>query len=174
MEEVIATAPQDHNVLSLDLGTNCGWAVARNAVIEYSGVKSFYSKDAHPGLRFMKLHNWLLKFRGVDEIFIEDVVQPFMSSASARVYCGMLAIVQLFCLTNNIKLSGIKPTAVKKLFTGKGRASKTEVCNICIGLGWANGKYDTDRNNDEADACAVYYAMMKKRGRDVTFSSNAE
>jgi Holliday junction resolvasome RuvABC endonuclease subunit len=160
-----------HTVLSLDLGSSTGWCLGQNNVIEYSGVKSFYIKDSHPGLRFKKFYNWLLKFRNVDEIFVEDVVQRFLSMHSARVYCGLLAMLQVFCITHSIRLTGIKPSAVKLAFTGRGGAKKAEMCNAAIKLGWANGKLDTETNNDEADACAIYYAVMKKRGYDVTFSN---
>ena len=169
MEEV-KEVRKSHKVLSLDLGTNVGWAVGTDAVIQYSGTKSFYQKDSHPGLRFIRFSNWLLKFKGVDEIFYEVI--PFTKFAKAHeVYAGMLAVLQMFALGNEIRMTGVKPTTVKKEFVGNGRASKTEVCNAAIKLGWWGGKLDTEKDNDEADACAVFYTVLKKRGVDVTFSN---
>lgn len=158
-----------HVVLALDIGTTMGWAVGRNAVIEASAVISWKFPNAHPGLKFIKFNNWLLKFRGVDEIFYEDVPR-FMSRDAARVYNGFLAVLEMFAAANNIRLSKMLAPSVKKEFTGKGRADKLTMCEFAHNLGWAGGKKGTDECHDEADACAIYYAILKRRGHEVTFS----
>ncbi len=132
-------------------------------------MKSFYKKDAHPGRKFRDFHDWLLNFAKVDEIFFENVPH-YESMHAAKVYCGFLAIMQTFAEDAGIKCTGIFPTSVKKIFCGKGRADKTKMCEHAHHLGWTGGKPGTDQHHDEADACAIYYAVMHKRGIHVTFA----
>ncbi len=42
---------QDYYILSLDLGTNMGWALIKNGVIEYSGEQLFTNKNKKEGQR---------------------------------------------------------------------------------------------------------------------------
>jgi hypothetical protein len=74
--------PNDHTILSLDLGNNLGWAKVVNGVIVQSGVVSLFRKDAHPGDRFLRFSNWLRTHKGLNEIFYEDV--PRFESNSLR------------------------------------------------------------------------------------------
>lgn len=160
---------KSHIVLALDIGTTMGWAIARDGVIEASSVKSFFIANAHPGAKFSKFNNWLVKFRNVDEIFYEDVPR-FMSRDAGRVHNGFLAFLQAFADGNRIRLTKLLNSSVKKEFTGSGRATKERMCECAHNLGWAGGKKGTDVCHDEADAIAVYYAIMKRRGYEVTFA----
>ena len=156
----------DYTVLSLDLGTNCGWCLVKNGVIRFSGVVALPASDSHPGHRFTKFQNWLQEFRGVNEIFYEDVPR-FESAAAARVYCGLLAFVQVFCLVQGIRLTNIKPNSVKMEFTGKGNADKKRMCEVAHKLGWKGGHKDTDIGHDEADAIACAVVIMNRRNVQV-------
>ena len=87
----------DFTTLSLDLGSTLGYALAKNGVIIDSGEVTLSCKDTHPGHRWLKFQNWLFQYKYVDEVLFEDVVAPFMSAQAARVYCGLLAVLQIFC-----------------------------------------------------------------------------
>ncbi len=151
-----------YTVLSLDLGSTVGWAICKNAQIKHSGTHNFSAKDSHPGHRFLHFQNWLVDFIGIDEIIYEDVPR-FESAGAAKVYCGFLAVVQMFCLGNGIRITGIKASSVKKSFTGKGNAKKEEMCAQCHSLGWQNGELGTILDHDEADAIATMIVVMARR-----------
>lgn len=156
-----------YTVLSLDLGSTIGWAICQGAKIGYSGTKCFSAKDSHPGHRFLHFQNWLYDFSGVNEIIYEDVPR-FESAGAAKVYCGFLAVLQIFCLANRVRLTGIKSNSVKKEFTGKGNAKKIEMCARCHLIGWKNGKEGTELDHDEADAIAALMVVMSRREVQVT------
>lgn len=155
-----------YTVLSLDLGSTIGWAICQDKIIKHSGTHTFFSKDSHPGHRFLHFQNWLVDFIGVNEIIYEDVPR-FESAAAAKVYCGFLAVLQIFCLANGIRITGIKASSVKKDFTGKGNAKKEVMCERCHALGWQNGKPGTLLDHDEADAIATMIVVMARRGVEV-------
>jgi hypothetical protein len=154
--------PNDHTILSLDLGNNLGWAKVVNGVIVQSGVVSLFRKDAHPGDRFLRFSNWLRTHKGLNEIFYEDVPR-FESNFAARVYCGLLSQLQIFCLVSQVRLTNIKANSVKKEFTGNGRADKIEICRTAHRLGWKHGHLDLDLDHDEADALACAWVILKRR-----------
>ncbi len=159
-----------YTILSLDLGTNCGWCLVKDAVLKYSGVLSLPASESHPGARFMKFNNWLHDFRKVDAIFYEDVPR-FESNKSARVYCGLLAVVQMFALVHGIPLTNIKSSEVKKDFTGSGNAKKDRMCQVAHQLGWKNGEPGTEQDHDEADAIATAWVVLHRRGVDLTIGN---
>lgn len=152
----------EHIVLSLDLGSTIGWAICKGSIIKYSGTQSFSAKDSHPGHRFLHFQNWLMDFSKVNEIIYEDVPR-FESAAAARVYCGFLAVVQIFCLAHGIRMTAIKASSVKKGFTGKGNAKKEQMCAQCHSLGWKHGKEGTLLDHDEADAIATMFVVLGRR-----------
>lgn len=159
-----------HTALSLDLGSTIGWAICKDAKIEFSGTHTFSAKDAHPGHRFLHFRNWLIAFKGVKEVIYEDVPR-FESAGAAKVYCGFLAVVQMFCLEHGIRLTGIKASSVKKDFTGKGNAKKEVMCAHCHAMGWKGGKLGTILDHDEADAIATMVVVMARREVQVTLQN---
>ncbi len=155
-------------ILSIDMGSTMGWALCQDNKILYSGTEALSAKDSHPGHRFLRFHNWLMDFKGVDEI-IYEVVGSFQNADSAKIYCGLLAVLQMFCLTHGKRLVGLHAMTVKKEFCGSGRADKEEICSMCHALGWKNGKQGTRLDHDEADAIAVLFCVLARRGVNVSF-----
>ena len=153
---------KDHTILALDLGSNTGWAKVVGEVIVDSGVVNFHRKDGHPGGRFLRFSNWLRTHKDLDEIFYEDVPR-FESAAAAKVYCGLLAVLQVYGLVSQIRLVNIKSNSVKKEFTGNGRADKTEMCKVAHRLGWKHGHPGLDIDHDEADAIGCAFVILKRR-----------
>jgi Holliday junction resolvasome RuvABC endonuclease subunit len=161
---------KNHTILSLDLGSTVGWCFIKNTSILQSGVVSLFRKDTHPGDRFLRFHNWLANWKGVvNEIFYEDVPR-FESGKAARVYCGLLAHVQVFCLVHGIRMTNVKPMSVKKEFAGTGHADKAAMCLTAHKLGWRHGNQGTDLDHDEADAIATAWVLLKRRGIEPSFA----
>lgn len=158
-----------HTVLSLDLGTTLGWCIARDNQILVSGVKSFYQKDAHPGKKLIDFLNWLQQFKNIDEIFFENVTKH-MSVPAMQTYESLRGILYFFSYSCGVHITGMHPMSVKKIFTGNGKADKRKICEHAHHLGWKGGIKDTDDHHDEADACAIYYAIMHRRGIEITFA----
>jgi crossover junction endodeoxyribonuclease RuvC len=157
-----------YTVLSLDLGTKMGWCFISDAQYRYSGVLSLPKHTDNPGLHFLTFQNWLHKFRGVSEIFYEDVPR-FESKASAQVYCGQRSVLHIFRTLHGMKLTSIKSNSVKKVFTGNGNADKALMCKVAHQLGWKGGHPDTDIDHDEADAIATAYVILQRKGAELTF-----
>ena len=157
-----------YTILSLDLGSNVGWCFIKAGLITQSGVLDLRCKESHPGYRFLKFQNMISPFRHVSEIFYEDVPR-FESAGAARVYCGLLSILQVFCLMNKIRLTNIKAGSVKKEFAGHGHAKKPDMCRTAHRLGWRHGHPETDIDHDEADAIAAAWVLMQRRGVKLEF-----
>lgn len=136
-----------------------------------SGELSLTANNTHPGLRFIRFSNWLQAFKSVNEIFYE-LVPRFESAAAARVHCGLLAIVQMFAATHNIRLGTIKPNQVKMGFVGNGACKKVEVCRVAHKLGWEGGHPNTEINHNEADAIACAWVLMQQRGYEIELAEN--
>lgn len=165
---------RDYTILSLDIGSDTGWAKLKNGIIQSSGVVSFVKKDSHPGDRFLRFHNWLRENgKDVQEIFYEDVPR-FESAKAARSYCGYLATIQMFCLSAGKRMTNIKANSVKKEFSGHGNADKKAMCQAAHRLGWKNGLLGSDMDHDECDAIAAAWVILKRRGVEPAFLGAAQ
>ncbi len=151
-------------ILSLDLGTHCGWCEVRDCIATRSGIVHLPGPEFHAGLRFLTFSNWLHQFKDINEIFYEDVPR-FESLKSAKVYCGLLAIVQMFCLHRGIPYTNIKSNTVKMEFAGPGQGNckKAVMCGVAHKLGWQGGHPSTDIDHDEADAIACAWVILNRR-----------
>lgn len=158
----------DFTTLSIDLGSTLGFCLGKNGVIVDSGEVTLSAAGTHPGHRWLRFQQWLVQYKDVDEILFEDVPQ-FMSGQAARVYCGLLAILQIFSLAQGIRMASLKPTQIKKDFTGAGNSKKDVVCDVAMRLGWKNGVPGTLNNNNEADAIALFWVVSVRRGVEPSF-----
>lgn len=161
------------HVLSLDLASTFGWALGKHdgekSLIMQMGEITLLQKDAHPGDRFLRFNGFLDKFRGVKEILYEDVPR-FESAGAARVYCGLLAQLQVFCLVQGIRLTNMKPGTIKKHFTGHGNANKSMMCEVGHKIGWGGGHPGTDMAHNECDAMALMWVVFTIRGWEPKFA----
>jgi Holliday junction resolvasome RuvABC endonuclease subunit len=155
-----------HTILSLDLGSTLGWAFSVDGVVERSGSITLAHKDAHPGSKLERFLEFLHEHKDVDEILYEFVPR-FVSAGWAVTYGSLLGQVMLFCKVHGIRYGTLKPSEIKKVFTGKGNADKKAVCAICHKMGWKRGKPGSDIDNDEADAIALLCSTLMRRGQQV-------
>lgn len=159
-------------ILSLDIGTTCGWAFSKGGKIVAWGVQDFKVRGDDPhssGNRFMKFYNWLNDFGGVDEVYYERVGGFQLSQGADEVYYGMLAVIRMFCAGYRIPLVGMHTSTLKHQFTGNGRAKKDEMCALAHRLGWTGGRVGTDQDHDACDAIALIFCIQKGFGVEITF-----
>lgn len=154
----------NHTTLALDLGTSCGWAKSIEDTIAKSGVIDLKIKDAHPGIRFMRFKNWLVEHGADANHIVYERVPRFASADAARVHCGLLAVVQMYCVSKRIRMTSIMPKVIKKEFTGNGNADKVMMCRVNHKLGWKGGHPDTDVDHDESDARAILWVALTRDG----------
>lgn len=159
----------DHTVLTLDLGSEFGWAFVKNAKLLHSGeVSLLQGSQVHPGQRYAKFQQFLERFRKVDEVVIEEI--PFFETVkAAKVYNGLRTLTELFSYQYGPRFRYINVSSIKLEFTGKGNADKLRMCEVAHKLGWKKGQRGTDFNHNEADAVAIAYVAMKRRGCTLVF-----
>jgi len=163
-----------HTVLAIDIGTNLGWAFAKDGVITAWGVEDFRLKgDEHngSGRRLIQFHNWLQDFCGVDEVFYERVGANMRNAGANQSHFEMRGILSMFCYGSGIPLLDVHNITLKKKFAGHGRATKEEMCATAHHLGWNGGIKGTGQDHDAADAVALIFCLLRDRGIQVTFKS---
>lgn len=161
----------DFKTLSIDIGSTFGYCVGINGVIMDSGEVTLNSGAAgktHPGHRWLRFQKWLGQHTDVNEILFEDV-QFVTSPQQMKVYGGLLAILQVFCLAHGIRMCSLTPGQIKKDFTGRGDAKKGVLCDVAIRLGWKHGVEGTENLHNEADAIALYWVVSVRRGVEPSF-----
>lgn len=148
------------NMLSLDLGTHCGWAVAkRDGAMEY-GTESFHRLSG--GAKWAEFRAWLsstIRSRGIDVVYFEDVKAHGPGQVlAAHAYGGFLAMAQMVCHQHNVRMVGVGVSTVKKAFTGKGNANKEAMIATAQAKGFRVGKAE----HDTADALAILFFAVKQ------------
>ncbi|WP_259393766.1 hypothetical protein [Ralstonia pickettii] len=156
-----ALTPANINILALDLATQSGWAVmTRDGTFRSGSVRFDSNRLGGKGHRWLAFRKWLMdtatECGGIQAVYYEDVKQPFASNLAARAYCGFLAIVEAWAAINNIPLHGVGVGTVKKAWTGKGNASKSEM----VAAARQRGIKVVDDN--EADAVAILSLALQQ------------
>lgn len=159
------TAPSarqlNENILALDFGTFCGWAIAdRDTGIAY-GTERFMQRNAwHPGQRWTHFRAWLSKLihtQQISVVYFEDV-KRHAGTMAAHAYGGFLAMTELVCQQYNVRMEGVGVGTVKHHWTGKGNADKVRMIAEAKRRGF-NVKADED---DTADALAVLHLALER------------
>lgn len=143
----------DRNILSLDLGTKCGYALRRRDGSIIHGTEVFTPRKSWtPGQRWQRFRAWLSELvqrEQVHVIVFERVAFAHSSSAASDVYGGFKALVEMAADAHRCELLDVAVTTVKKHFTGSGRADKAAMLAEAKRRGF---RPDTD---NAADALAV-------------------
>ncbi|MBB0023652.1 hypothetical protein DEE38_09785 [Ralstonia pickettii] len=153
----------NYNVLALDLGTQCGWAVTTRDGKFVSGSDRFDPKRCGgAGRRWLAFREFLTararEAGGIQAVYYEDVKAHGPGVQAAHVYGGFLAVLELWCAANNIPLYGVGVGTIKKHATGRGNAKKPDM----IAAAQARGVRVVDDNH--ADAVALLaYALEQER-----------
>lgn len=140
------------NILSLDLGTNTGWAVLRDGV-KNNGSMSFTPKRGEsPGMRFLRFSAWLSEICGLigDVGLIVYEMPHNRGGAATHIAHGLVAEVEKWQAQHpNAQITSCHSATLKKWATGKGNATKDQMLAEASERGW------TVNNDDEADAALM-------------------
>lgn len=144
-------------MLALDLGTQCGWALLSKGKVVSSTFDMRPSEGELPGVRFLKFEReFLPTFRNVREIWFEKV-RRHEGTHAAHIYGGFWAILCAFCAKHDIRLFECEVSQIKQHIIGKGRASKAQIIEAMKNRGFAPG------DDNEADALAILSFARKQR-----------
>lgn len=125
------------NILALDLGTKCGYALETPSGSIVSGVWNLTpSKFDSYGQRFVAFKQALTRKHAIwplAKIYYEEV-RAHMAVDAAHVYGGMMATLQTFCLENKIEYQGVPVGTIKRHATGKGNSKKPEMIKAAVRL----------------------------------------
>ncbi len=144
-------------ILALDLGSNTGWAVSVNAVIE-SGDQAFTIKkgrktiaDDHPGEKFIQFQKWfrlMIRFYKPETVAYEEVMGYGMRQYAMNMYSGFRGIMLANCAYYEIPVIAYTQPAIKKFATGKGNANKEKMIEAAA-MKWPSVAFGS---HDEVDA----------------------
>lgn len=145
-----------YRIVSLDLGSNTGWAALQDDYTYIHGVETFtrakkvIDVNNDLGSRFWNFHQWLCSWMssGTDYIYYEKVA-AHKGNYAAHMYGAFEGILLMECYENNISVRGVEVGTIKKFITGKGNAKKEEVIEAVREEG-----FDPIDDND-ADAIAL-------------------
>lgn len=147
------------SILTLDLGTTCGWALKHNNRVRSGVFKLTPSRFDSYDQRFITFSKCLKQlltkhFKNADlkklQVFYEEVRQSQAPDA-AHMYGGYKTVLTCFCLEHGISYKGVGVKTIKKFITGTGSAGKEKVMDSVRKL----GHYPEDDN--EADAISILY-----------------
>jgi hypothetical protein len=138
------------SVLTLDLGTQCGWALLRPEGI-VSGSESFKpGRHEGGGMRFLRFSRFLDRLHEdpITEIYYEEV-RGHKGIDAAHIYGGLLGQLSAWCEHRQIPYQGIPVGTIKRHITGKGNAGKAAVIDAIKAIGFE------PVDDNEADALAI-------------------
>jgi Holliday junction resolvasome RuvABC endonuclease subunit len=149
-------------LLTLDLGTQTGWALRGRDGVITSGTVSFKPQRFEGGgMRYLRFKRWLDELALVagepQAVYFEEVRRHAGVDAS-HVYGGLLGQLTAWCEQRAIPYQGVPVGTLKKHATGRGNADKAAM----IAAMQARGFHPADDN--EADALALLVWAMALHG----------
>lgn len=160
-----------NTLLSLDLGTQMGWALRNQYNAIQSGTVSFKNgRYEGGGMRFVRFTAWLDEMlnscHNIDVVYFEEV-RRHTNTDAAHVYGGFLGALSAWCEAKEIPYQGIPVGTIKKHVTGMGNANKEAVIEAVKTRG------HMPQDDNEADAIALLYYGIEQIGRDYGSGSAA-
>lgn len=151
--KAVIASPQ--TILTLDLGTQTGWAIqslGRQTIT--SGSQSFKTdRWQGGGMRFLHFTRFLSELYDCENfsvVYYEEV-RRHLGVDAAHAYGGFLAHLTAWCESRGVPYAGVPVGTIKKFITGKGNASKSKVIAAVEKLG------HTPADDNEADALALMH-----------------
>lgn len=150
------------SIMTLDLGTQTGWALLSRDGSVASGSESFKPRRFEGGgMRYLRFKRWLTEMKqcadGIDAVFMEEV-RRHAGVDAAHAYGGFLATLTAWCEHHNIPYQGVPVGTIKKHATGKGNASKEQMIAAVQTHGY------TPIDDNEADALALLHWALEHGG----------
>ena len=146
------------NILALDLGTDCGFAIYKDDGKFISGTKKLRTYKEKFGARFHEFRKWLLDIiskHGIDSVYFERVY-GHKGIEAGHCYGGFMYTLASVCYQQNIPCVSFSVQAIKKFMTGKGNANKDEIITAVKHKGF------NPETDDEADAIAIMLLALKE------------
>lgn len=139
------------NILALDLGTKCGWALSLDGQIVSGTWNLMAGRWDSAGMRFLKLIGKLDAVHGATplDLIAYEEVRRHMSTDAAHAYGGYLAHVQAWAdkqTPEPVNYTSFPVGTIKKHATGKGNADKAAMVAAARKRGW------NPADDNEADA----------------------
>lgn len=151
------------NILGIDPGTSCGWAVVgEGGVCMLSGVWDLRPRRHEGGgMRYLRLQSYLLQVLTAVQVkaVAYEEARRHMGVDAAHIYGGVVATIGSVLELRKTPYRGVPVGTVKKVATGKGNADKVAMMTAFQAL---TGRTPADDN--EADALFVALALRKELG----------
>jgi len=117
------------NILGIDPGTKCGWAIRSAAGTYYSGTWDLAAKRHEGGgMRFVRLRRYFIEalaaFEKGETIVAYEEVRRHLGADAAHIYGGIVGVITEVCESLGIPYQGVPVGTVKKHATGKGNSGK--------------------------------------------------
>ncbi|CAK9254183.1 unnamed protein product [Sphagnum jensenii] len=146
-------------LLSLDLGTTTGWALAKDQEIR-SGTMCFKPNHFDSGdCKFTRFKRWLVNLKAahgdIDQI-VYEAVRRHNGTIAGQTYGGFMATLQTFGDDHHIPYEGVPVGTIKKFITGNGKASKLDMITAM------EQKGHQPKDDNEADALALLYWRLNQ------------
>lgn len=140
-------------ILSLDLGTQTGWALLARDGVTLSGSQPFKpGRFEGGGMRYLRFHEWLGAMNdsafGFGVIYFEEV-RRHAGTDAAHIYGGLMATLTAWAEKRNIPYTAVPVGTIKRHWTGKGNASKEAMIAEAVRRGFRPA------DDNEADALAL-------------------
>jgi Holliday junction resolvasome RuvABC endonuclease subunit len=115
------------NMLAIDPGTSCGFALGNNQGVITSGVwRLAPARGESPGVRYLRLRGYLEDVRkAFPDLNVVAYEQAHHRGGAATEYAtGIVTHIQSWCAEHNLEHLSIHSATVKRYATGRGNADK--------------------------------------------------
>ena len=147
-------------ILALDLGQNCGWALRRKHGQIYYGTAVFKPNQfSGGGMALLRFRQWLDTLHETSEHFdmiVFEEVRRHLGTTAAHVYGGFLGQMSAFAEYKEIPYEGVGVGTIKKFITGKGNAGKKQVIKAVKTRGF------DPQDDNQADALAILHWAIEE------------
>lgn len=142
-------------ILALDPAEICGWAIDKNL---YGIWNLKIKRDESSGMKLVKFKakiNEICNLMNIELIVFERPGGRFKNDIIS--HAKFQAIIEDYCLSNNIQYKGYSSKEIKKFASGKGNANKNEMVEA------AKKKFNYEgEDHNEADAiCLLNLAISE-------------
>jgi len=156
-------------VLTIDPGTNCGWAYRDGEGRPDGGVQVFdLMRGESPGMRFVRFNVWLRRFAiGPGDLVLFEQPPYLKSGAAVDLLVGMTTRIAEFAAERGAEHKAVGASTLKKHVGGKGNASP-DTMRAAVGKWLDGGKPLAMLSFDEIIALALlawYDAGMPEPAR---------
>ena len=158
------------NIAFFDLGTTCGYAVGKPRNITSGDWDLKPTRFESWGMRLIKFRRRLESLHDIYQLKAigYEEVHRHMGTDAAHCYGAYLGVLQVFCLEKDIPFEGVPVGTIKKFWTGKGSANKSDM------IAAAHTRGFEPASDNEADALAGLHWLFAQVEKPRPLSSPQE